>query len=140
MKTKITRFLSLIVCLIAIAAMAINVSGCEDKKENAKSSISSVAEDEKSFTFTVTTAKGEEKSFEIKSDKETVGAALLEEKLISGDDSEYGLYVKTVDGETHDYETDGKYWAFYVNGEYGEKGVDQTPITDGATYSFKAES
>ncbi len=133
MKTKITRFLSFIVCLIAIAAMTIS-TGCSDKNTSSASKI-----EEKSFTFTVTTAKGKEKTFEIKSDKKYVGEALQEEKLIEGEEGEFGLYVKTVDGETLDYETDGKYWAFYVNGEYGSAGVDTTEIEDGETYSFKAE-
>lgn len=35
-----------------------------------------------------------ETKFEIHTDKETVGAALLELDLIAGDDSEYGLYEK----------------------------------------------
>ena len=34
---------------------------------------------------------------------------------------------------------DGKYWAFYVNGEYASAGVDATDITEGATYAFKVE-
>ena len=46
---------------------------------------------------------------------------------------------KTVNGVTVDYDTDGKYWAFYVDGEYAATGVDSTDITAGATYTFKAE-
>ena len=37
------------------------------------------------------------------------------------------------------YDKDGKYWAFYVDGEYAATGVDSTDITAGATYTFKAE-
>jgi len=59
--------------------------------------------------------------------------------LIAGDTAEYGLYVKTVDGITVDYDTNGKYWAFYINGEYAMTGVDTTPITEGEEYSFKVE-
>ena len=69
----------------------------------------------------------------------TVGAALLSLGLIAGEDSDYGLYVKTVNGVTVDYDADGKYWAFYVDGEYAATGVDSTDITAGATYTFKAE-
>ena len=43
--------------------------------------------------------------------------------LIAGEDSDYGLYVKTVNGVTVDYDTDGKYWAFYVDGEYAATDV-----------------
>ena len=83
--------------------------------------------DEKTVTFTVNT------------DEETVGAALLKLGVIAGDDSEYGLYVKTVNGETADYNTDGVYWAFYINGEYAMTGVDATTLEAGATYAFRVE-
>lgn len=91
------------------------------------------------FTFTVVDAEGKEETFQITTDKKTVGEALLEEGLIAGEEAEYGLYVKTVNGITLDYDTDGKYWAFYVDGEYGITGVDETEIVPGTTYTFKAE-
>ena len=84
-------------------------------------------------------ADGNETNFVVNTDKETVGDALLELNLIEGDDSEYGLYVKTVNGITADYDTDGTYWAFYVNGEYASTGVDSTPVNEGDTYEFKVE-
>ena len=83
--------------------------------------------------------EGKETAFEIHTDQKTVGAALLEVNLIAGDESAYGLYVKTVNGVTVDYDKDGKYWAFYVNGQYAATGVDSTDITDGAEYTFKVE-
>ena len=69
----------------------------------------------------------------------TVGAALLKLGVIAGDDSEYGLYVKTVNGETADYDADGTYWGFYINGEYAMTGVDATTLETGATYAFRVE-
>ena len=72
-------------------------------------------------------------------DKKTVGEALLDANLISGENGAYGLYVKTVSGITYDYEKDGKYWAFYINGEYGMTGVDVTDIVEGDFYALKAE-
>ena len=60
-------------------------------------------------------------------------------ELIDGTDEAYGLYVRTVNGMTLDYNEDGYYWAFYVDGEYAMTGVDQTDITPGASYSLKAE-
>ena len=70
----------------------------------------------------------------VNTDKTTVGAALLEHGLIAGDDSEYGLYIKVVNGITADYDIDQSYWAFYINGEYAMTGIDSTEITAGATY------
>ena len=57
----------------------------------------------------------------------------------AGDEGEYGLYVKTVNGITADYDKDGAYWAFYVNGEYASSGVDSTPIAEGESYCFRVE-
>ena len=82
--------------------------------------------------------KVEEESvvFTIKTDKDTVGEALFEHKLIDGEEGQYGLYVKTVNGITADYDTDKSYWAFYIDGEYAISGVDSTEITEGVTYQL----
>ena len=96
-------------------------------------------EGEKSFTLEVTDADENVVSCVINTDATTVGEALCDLGLIDGDDSEYGLYVKSVNNMTYNYETDGKYWAFYIDGEYAMTGVDDTDVTDGSTYAFKAE-
>lgn len=101
--------------------------------------VSVLGEGSKVFTFTVVDEAGAQTPFEIHTDQETVGAALAELGLIDGDEGEYGLYVKTVNGITADYDTDGKYWSFYINDEYAQTGVDATDITDGDSYSFKIE-
>ena len=130
--TKLSRILSFILCFVLVAAMALLISGCNDNT-NSDPVV------EKEFTFTVTHSDGTEKTFELKSEKKTVGEALIDEKLISGEDSIYGLMVYTVDGETVKYEDDGKYWAFYIDGAYATAGVDSTDITEGSTYTFKVE-
>ena len=38
-----------------------------------------------------------------------------------------------------DYDVDGTYWAFYINGAYAMSGVDSTEIVAGETYTFKVE-
>lgn len=91
------------------------------------------------FDFTVVDQDGGETSFEIHTDKEIVGEALQELGLIEGEEGEYGLFVKTVNGITADYDKDGVYWAFYVNDEYAQAGVDSTEITEGDRYAFKVE-
>ena len=104
-----------------------------------ESGVRQLGEGETQFLFTVVDKDGNETQFEIHTDKETVGEALEELELIAGEESEYGLYVKTVNGITADYDTDGVYWAFYVNDEYAQTGVDATAITAGDAYAFKAE-
>lgn len=143
---KFKRFLSGSVCIMLIAAMAPFTIGCDDNKESSSavvsennSEVTSVGEGNTSFGFTVTHKDGSQKQFEVSTDKKTVGEALIDAELIAGDDGDYGLYVKTVDGETLDFETDGYYWSFLIGGEYAQTGVDMTDIEDGKTYEFKAE-
>lgn len=137
-KTGLFKSLSLSVCIVLIAATALFTTGCNDSKTTSVPSETQVSSQTVEFTFKVTDADGKETDFTISTDKKTVGEALLEENLIAGDESEYGLYVKTVNGVTLDYDKDGKYWAFYINGEYASTGVDSTDITAGAEYAFKA--
>ena len=96
-------------------------------------------EGETSFAFYVVDAEGNQKAYLVSTNETTVGAALLGCGLIAGDEGAYGLYVKTVDGTTLDYDKDGKYWAFYTGNEMSPVGVDAVEITAGASYSFKAE-
>lgn len=125
------KLLSVIGCFVLIAAMALNFTGCADSK-----TIETTEAAGASFTFVVTDLEGKEESFDITTTKATVGEALLDEGLISGTDSEYGLMVDTVNGVTADWDADQTYWAFYIDGEYAMTGVDQTAVTAGATYSF----
>lgn len=138
-KTLFTRILSALFCMVLIAAVALTTTACAGKTDNTNSEVSQSVVEEKSFTFKVVDLEGKETSYTIKTNKKTVGEALLAEGLIKGEDSEYGLYVKTVNGITLDYNTDGKYWAFYVDDEYAQSSVDKTDIAIGSTYTFKAE-
>lgn len=76
-------------------------------------------------------------TFTVKTDKTTVGEALMEQGLIEGEQGAYGLYIKKVNGMTADYDVDQSYWAFYVNGEYAMSGVDSTEIDERAVYQLE---
>ena len=155
--TRNQKFLSLILLLVLIAALALTTVGCDDKTRDdgnvtttgdettASTTVATTTdpsvrgEGETEFVFKVVTKSGEEKTFTVRTDKTIVGEALQEVGLIEGDEGQFGLYVKVVDGERVEYETDGKYWAFYVDGAYAPKGVDSTEIEAGKVYSFVAE-
>ena len=123
--TQLKKLLSLMLCLVLIAATALLATACWDKEANDDENA-----EPKSFTFIVVDENGNETSFSVTSKKKTVGAALFDEGLIEGDKGTYGLYVKKVNGILAEYETTGTYWAFYVNGEYAITGVDKTEIAD----------
>ena len=82
--------------------------------------------------------KVEEKSvtFTIKTDKETLGEALIEHSLVEGEDGDFGLYIKKVNGITADFNVDQSYWGFYKNGEMMMTGIDGTKIADGEHYEL----
>ena len=78
-------------------------------------------------------------TFTVNTDETMVGAALLDNEIIAGDDGPYGLYVKTVNGILADYDINATYWGFYQNGEYMMTGVDSTEIENGAHYEMVYE-
>ena len=148
---SIKKIKSCILCIMLIVAMACVTVGCSTnnkgskKQETAKvneteeTNVKVLGEGSTKFTFTVVDKESNEESFEIHTDKKTVGDALLELELIEGQAGEFGLFVKSVNGITADYDIDKTYWAFYVNGKYAPAGVDTTKIEEGATYTFKVE-
>lgn len=86
----------------------------------------------KTITFSVI-ANGETKDFTIKTDAEYLSGALNEQKLIEGSDSEYGLFVTTVNGIEADSAKE-EWWCFTKGGEMLMTGVDTTPIADGEKF------
>lgn len=135
------KFLSLILCF----AMVLSLVACGNTTEKADESIpvtdgQTIGEGSKTFPLTITDQEGNSIQIIVKTDEETVGNALIQLGIVQGDETDYGLFVKTVNGITADYEADGIYWAFYVNGNYANSGVDQTPIVDGETYTLAVEA
>ena len=90
----------------------------------------------KAVTVTVVHGDGSSKEFVIHTDEETLRGTLEQEKLIEGTESEYGLYVLTVDGETVD-EAQQQWWCFNDGeGNMLETGVDSTMVQDGDVYEI----
>ncbi len=147
MKNSIRCIFSKAILLVLIAAMALTFCSCKDavKSKNSSesvtnsSSVLTVGEGKMSFVFLVTEKDGKQTKFSVKTDEKTVGEALLKLKIISGDEGDYGLYVKTVNGISLDYEKDGLYWAFYTDGQYAPKGIELTEIKSSSVYELKAQ-
>lgn len=144
------KLLSLILAVILVVSAVFVLTSCGDGKASDGNAVAdigasamaeavNIGQGETKFNFTVIDAEGNEKTFNVSTDKSTVGEALVECKLIDGEMGAYGLYVKTVDGKTLDYDKDGKYWAFYVDGEMSPVGVDMAEIKEDSVYSFRAE-
>lgn len=162
-KTNVKKALSLILCTVLIAAMALFTTACSDNKnqENPQTpaaeagaeqdvqdttpaiqpggAVPVLGEGETVFMFSVFDKDGKETAYEIHTDKTIVGEALQELGLLEGEEGAYGLYVTVVNGIRADYDKDGVYWAFYIDGEYAMSGVDVTEIEVGKSYTFKVE-
>ena len=98
-----------------------------------------IGEGDKSFVTEVVDADGNTVKFTVQTNEKTVGEALQKLGVIDGEEGDYGLYIKTVNGTTADYNKDGVYWAFYVDGEYAMTGADMTDVVDGTVYTFRVE-
>ncbi len=67
----------------------------------------------------------------VKTDKETLGAALYELELVN-DPS----FFDTMNGIKADWNANSAYWAFYVGDDYASVGINETVINGGETYKF----
>lgn len=118
------RSISLLLALVMLFAL----TACGAKEEAPAEAVS--------FKVIVTDLDGNETIFNYTSSAATVGEALVAEGLVEGHETEYGLYVDTVNGITADWDADQTYWAFYINGEYATTGIDTTEIDPASTYSL----
>ena len=84
----------------------------------------------KTITVQVVLLEGEPSDFTIQTDEEYLRGALESIDLIEGSESEYGLFVTTVNGVTVD-DSKQQWWCFTQDGEMLMTGVDTTPIADG---------
>lgn len=93
----------------------------------------------KEVTIKVINMAGEEKSYVVKTDEEYLKQVMDEAEGLSYDGAEdaTGFMVSTVNGETADYNTDGAYWGFFINGEYCNYGITQQPVADGDVFTIE---
>lgn len=120
--TKIGIFIFIALIIIFGAAHFLNVPKTTDL--------------EKAYTLTVVDDMGMETQYESTTNAEYVGEALMElsktqDFTIDGNDGEFGFFILSVNELVADYDVDGAYWAFYINDDYANFGIDQQPLTDG---------
>ena len=89
-------------------------------------------------TVTVEIVHGDQttRTIELHTDAAYLGDALDEQEgLVDGEEGPYGLYIKTVDGETAS-DSDRTWWCITKAGEELPTSADLTPIADGETYEL----
>ena len=81
------------------------------------------------------TVKGTDFEIEytIKTDAEYLADALTENSIVEGEDSDYGLYITSVNGLASD---NSHFWSLEQNGEMLMTGASTTPISDGEAFEL----
>ena len=90
---------------------------------------------EKHISVTVVYLEQKEETFTYDTDLQYLGEVLQEEGLIEGEESEYGLFITTVNGETAD-DSKQQWWCITKAGEQVNTSVDTTPIEDGDSFEL----
>lgn len=89
-------------------------------------------------TVTLTVVHGDEttRTLELHTDAAYLGEALAEQEgLVDGEPGPYGLFIKTVDGETAS-DADRTWWCITKAGAEVATSADLTPIADGEAYEL----
>ncbi|MFU0826333.1 MAG: DUF4430 domain-containing protein [Lachnoclostridium sp.] len=115
----VKTFIGLLILAVVVAGMLLLYNRFRPKP----------TEGEKKITVEVI-MDGTNKSYEIQTNEDYLRGALEQVNLISGTESEYGLFVTTVDGRTAD-KSKQEWWCFTLNGQSINTSVDTTPIADG---------
>lgn len=125
-KVKITIAVICVVLLVAALATVYVMFG------------EKTVQGEKDITITVIDSKKNSTLYELSTDALYLRQAMEEAKGLefSGDESEYGMMVTTVNGEFAEYNANGAYWGFNVNGSYCNNGIDTQPVNDGDAFEI----
>ena len=129
--------LTAVLCVMMLACM----TACTKEEEKGIWADAKYTEDTElgkgSKTVKVVVEAEEKKiTFTIHTDETILGDALMAHELVEGENGDFGLYIKKVNGMLADYDVDQTYWGFYQNGEYMMTGVDTTEFADGDQYEL----
>ena len=130
--SKRTKVISILLAALLVCGVFAGCTGANNSQQPpAGSSVAAV----KNITVTVVHGDGTSKDFPIAAAGETLREALEQENLVEGEESQYGLYIKTVDGETVD-DANQEWWYLTKGGEQVNSGVDGVEIADGDVYEL----
>ncbi len=128
MKSKAKKILGVCLVVVLIAALAGAYFAFSEKP----------VEGSKTVVIEVINKDGNSTEYTLKTDAQYLRQAMDEADGLEyeGEDGPYGYSISSVNGERAVYETDGAYWAFYVNEEYCNYGVDSQPVNDGDEFGI----
>lgn len=89
----------------------------------------------KQYTVKVIVQDGQERVFNLNTQEEFLGPALVAQNLIEGEQGPYGLYIVKVNDVQAD-EQKQEWWCLTKGGESVATGVDSTPVADGDVFEL----
>ena len=104
---KRTKIIIGVIALVAVAAVLLGVYFATRPDAQAGA---------KALSITVVHGDGTEKVFDVHTDAEYLDAALLENEIVEDNQTEFGLYILTADGETAD-EAQEEWWCITKDGQ-----------------------
>lgn len=116
------RYLALLLAVL-IAALALAGCGKTETQTGSKTITVDIVMPDGTTTHTITT------------EAEFLRGALEQEKLVAGEEGQYGLFVKTVGGYTVD-DAKQEWWCFTRGGETLFTSIDDTPIANGDRFEI----
>ncbi len=121
-RMKNNKILKLVGIIALIATMAFAFMTFSEKP----------VEGSKAITIEVVDNNQQSKTYSLKTDAEYLRQAMDEAEGLTYDGSEgpYGFSVSTVNGVVADWNVDQSYWAFHVNEQYCNYGIDTQPVND----------
>ncbi len=137
-RTLIVTLAILMLMLSCFMAFSCKKDNGDDESDLLYTENTTLGTGDTTFTLVVEHFRDKTVTFTINTSKEILSDALLELGLITGHNSTYGLYIDSVNGVAHDFNTDGIYWAIYEGDQYASTGIDGITITNGATYKLIA--
>ena len=124
-KTMLATIIALVVAITGSAGLVL-VTKSEDNKPRV-AVVAPAEQQHKNFTYLKYQGKT----------GSTALALLKAAAAVETKDSAYGPYVDSINGVTGG--TDGKYWAFYVNGALAQVGADAYTTKHGDSIEWKLE-
>ena len=132
-KKSNSKLITAVVAVLIVVIAAVGIF-CFNSKSG-KSETSTTGTGSKTVTIEVVHKDSTSKEFECKTDAETLETVLLDEGIVENNQTDYGLYILTADGETVD-ESNEEWWCLTKDGETLMTGASETEVADGDHYEI----
>lgn len=125
--------IGLVILVLAVGILVLYQSGIFGKKNDSNNETIQVSVE------IVNENENYQKTYDYETEEQTLGGLLDKEGLIEAEDSEYGKFIKAVEGMKAD-DSKEQWWCVLVNGESAQTGIDGIQLEDGASYTLEMKT